>query len=153
MAEPHSLRHAIAAQLFDESEHLFSRVEKLPPLIEAANQQLAKTAQALDEGADRYRLALTAFNAEARDELSELVQRKSKEASIVIVEDHRATLHEIARAAFRSEASDKAAALANSLERASAELRLFRKSHLIETMIVSVASSAVTAALLWYAMR
>ncbi|MCX7112669.1 MAG: hypothetical protein NTX45_21600 [Proteobacteria bacterium] len=69
-------------------------------------------------------MAVTAFNEEAKRELTEYLERKAGQIAAKTVEEQRAAMQESARLAFRSEASGKAASLGVALGHAMPQGRL-----------------------------
>ncbi|MCK7576998.1 MAG: hypothetical protein MZV65_14935 [Chromatiales bacterium] len=64
-------------------------------------------------------MAVTAFNEQAKTELTEYLERKAGQITARTAEEQRAAMQEAARLVFQSEATDRVAALANMLARAS----------------------------------
>ena len=123
MPDPRTTREALIAELLGDLDALYARAERLPLAVAECEAKLNGTVTALNEAGDKYRLAVTAFTEQARTELTEYLQRKAGDVAAKTVEEQRAALHEAARAAFRSEASDKAAQLGISLSQAAREFR------------------------------
>ena len=153
MAEPRTTREALIAELLGDLDTLLARAEEIPQTIADSEARLAGTIAALDNAGDKYRLAVTAFTEEARTELTEYLQRKSAEIAVKTVEEQRAAMQEAARAAFRSEASDKAAQLGESLSRAAQEFRRSMGSRLAEHGLTALLSSVLTATLVLLIVR
>ena len=153
MADPRTTREALISQMLGELDTLFARAERLPQAVVESETKLIETVNALNEAGDKYRLAVTAFTEQARTELTEYLQRKAGGIAAKTVEEQRAALQEAARAAFRSEASDKAAQLGISLSQAAREFRQSRGSRLLEHGITALLSSLVTGGLVLYIVR
>lgn len=153
MAEPRNTREALIAQLLGDLDTLYARAEQLPQAIAQSEAKLKDTVTAIDAAGDKYRLAVTAFTEQARTELTEYLQRKAGDIASKTIEEQRAALQEAARAAFRSEASDKAAQLGVSLSQAAREFRRSRGSRLLEHGITALLSSMLTAGLVLYIVR
>lgn len=145
MNAPRTAREALIAEMLGDLDALLSRVEALPALVAGAEERLSGTAAALDAAGDKYRMAVTAFNEQAKADLSEYFDRKAGEVSSRTVEDQRAAMQEAARMAFRSEASDKAASLGLVLGEAAKEFRLSMRSRLVEHAITALVASGFTA--------
>ena len=112
------MREALAAQVLAEVDQLVARVEALPGKVSDAEAQLKATTEALTEAADNFRLAVTAFASQAKDDLTEHLQRKAAEVVARTVEELRVVMQESARVAFKSLASDQANSLAATLRAA-----------------------------------
>lgn len=153
MADPRTTREALIAELLGDLDTLYARAERLPQAVAESEAKLIGTVTALNEAGDKYRLAVTAFTEQARTELTEYLQRKAGDIAAKTVEEQRAALQEAARAAFRSEASDKAAQLGVSLSQAAREFRRSMGSRLLEHGITALLSSMVTAGLVLYIVR
>jgi acetylornithine deacetylase/succinyl-diaminopimelate desuccinylase-like protein len=153
MAEPRTLREALAAQILGEVDSLVARVEALPGKVSDAEAQLKATTEALTEASDKFRLAVTAFTEQAKGELTEHLERKAAEVVSRTVEDQRAAMQEAARLAFRSQASDQAANLAGTLRTAASEFRRTASARMLENGAVALIASGVTAAVVYGLLR
>ena len=145
MNAPRTAREALIAEMLGDLDALLARIEALPALVAGAEERLSGTAAALDAAGDKYRMAVTAFNEQAKTDLSEYFDRKAVGVSSRTVEDQRAAMQEAARMAFRSEASDKAASLGLVLGEAAKEFRLSMRSRLVEHAITALVASGFTA--------
>lgn len=145
MNAPRTAREALIAEMLGDLDALLARIEALPALVAGAEERLSGTATALDAAGDKYRMAVSAFNEQAKADLSEYFDRKVVEVSSRTVEDQRAAMQEAARMAFRSEASDKAASLGLVLGEAAKEFRLSMRSRLVEHAITALVASGFTA--------
>ena len=118
--KPNTTREALIAEVLGDLDGLLARVEALPARIGAAEARLTATVAALSEAGDKYRMAVTAFNEQAKAELTEYLERKAGAITARTVEEQRATMQEAARRAFRSEVADRIAVLlTDTLPRAS----------------------------------
>lgn len=149
MNTPRTAREALIAEMLGEMEELLVRVEKLPAVLEDAEKKVANTVAALEGAGDKYRQALTAFNEEAKVELTSYLERKAAEIASKTAEEQRAALQDEARRAFRSEVSDKASVLGSMLEKAAREVRQSTGSRLAEYAITAFIASATTAGLIY----
>ena len=95
-------------------------------------------------------MAITAFTDEARTELVEFLQRKAGEVAAKTVEEQRTAMQEAARAAFRSNASDRAEQLGIALGQAAKEFRRSMGSRLIEHGLTALLAAGLTGAILIY---
>jgi hypothetical protein len=153
MAEPRTVREALAALVLEEVDGLLARVEALPGKVAGVETQLKDTTDALVDAGDRFRLAVTAFTEQAKVELTEHLERKSGQMLAKTVEEQRTAMQEAARFAFRSEALDRAEKLAEALRAASAEFRRSAWARMVENGVVALAASGVTAALVYGLLR
>lgn len=149
MNAPRTTREALIAEMLGDLDALLARVEAVPALVAGAEERLSGTVAALDAAGDKYRLAVTAFNEQAKADLSEYFDRKAGEVAARTVEDQRAAMQEAACIAFRSEASDKAASLGLVLGEAAKEFRLSMRSRLVEHAITALVASGFTAGLVY----
>lgn len=149
MNVPRTAREALIAEMLGEMEELLVRVEKLPALLEDAEKKIAQTVTALEGAGDKYRQALTAFNEEAKVELTSYLERKAAEIVSKTAEEQRAALQDEARRAFRSEVSDKASVLGSMLEKVGREVRQSTGSRLAEHTITAFIASGTTAGLIY----
>lgn len=153
MNGPRTTREALAALMLDEVDALLARVEALPQVIASAESRLADTVATLDAAGDKYRLMITAFTEEAKAETGSYLERKAGEMTARTTEEQRAAMQELARLAFRSEASDKASALGIALGEAAKEFRRSTWSRLLEHVITALVASCFTAGLVYVILK
>lgn len=149
MNGPRTAREALIAEVLGDLDALLARVEALPTVVAAAEEKLIGTVTALNDAGDKYRMAVTAFNEQAKADLSEYLDLKAAQVSTKTIEEQRAALQEVARLAFRSEASDKATSLGLALGEAAKEFRRSIWSRLWEHAITAVLASGFTAGLIF----
>lgn len=153
MAAPNTAREALIAEMLGDLDSIIQRAERLPAMVDAAEGKLTATAKALESAGDKYRLAVTAFNEEAKAELSEYLDRKTTQAVAKTLEENKAAMQDAARLAFRSEASEKAANLGIVLADAAKIFRRSMWSRILEHAITAMIASATTAALVYLLLR
>lgn len=153
MTGPRTTREALVAEMLGELDTLLARVEALPKEIASAESQVVTSVASLNEAGDKYRMAVTAFTEQAKTELTEFLQRKASEVAAKTVEEQRAAIQEAARQAFRSEASDKAAALGVALGQAAKEFRRTMLTRLLEHGFTALVASVLTSGLVVYLIR
>ena len=146
---PNTTREALIAEVLGELDGLLARVEALPDRVSSAESRLMATVAALNGAGDQYRLAVTAFNQEAKQELTEYLERTAGAIAARTVEEQRAAMQESARLAFRSEASDKAASLSVALGQAAKEIRQARWSRLFEHALTALVTSIFTSGMVY----
>lgn len=137
MNAPRTMKEAYIAELLGNLDGLVDRVESLPALITTAEERITLTVKALDEGGDKYRMAVTAFNEQAKADLIDYLDKKAGQAAAKTVEEQRAAIQEIARLAFRSESPHRM------------EYRPSLGSRLMEHGITALAASGLTATLVY----
>ncbi len=146
---PNTTREALIAEVLGDLDGLLDRVEALPGRIGAAEAQLTATVAALADASDKYRMAVTAFNEQAKAELTEYLERKAGEITAKTVEEQRVAMQEAARLAFRSEATDRVAVLAKTPARAN-EAKPRPWVRLMEIGVASVLSGLTVGLVLLY---
>lgn len=146
---PNTTREALIAEVLGELDGLLARVEALPDKVASAELKLTATVAALTDASDQYRLAVTAFNEEAKQELTGYLERTAGAIAARTMEEQRAAMQESARLAFRSEASDKAASLSVTLGQAAKEIGQARWSRLFEHAFTALLSSIFTSGLVY----
>ena len=144
-----TVREVLIAEAFGELDGLLARVEALPGMVASAEHSLTATVAALTDASDKYRMAVSAFNEEAKQELTEYLERTAGAVTAKTVEEQRSAMKEAARLAFRSEASDKAASLGIALGHAAKEIRQARWSRLFEHALTALVTSIFTAGLVY----
>ena len=142
---PRTSREALIAEMLGDLDKLLDRVEALPPLVTGAEDRLAGVLAELEKGSDQYRLAITAFNEQAKADLGEYYDRKALEVTARTIEEQRATLQDVAREAFSSVATDKAAGLTAALGEAIQEFHRSKWARLAENAITAGIASILTA--------
>jgi len=156
MSGPRTTREALIAEVLGDLDGLLARVEALPALIDNAEGKLSGTVAALDDAGDKFRLAVTAFTEQAKADLAEYLDLKTAQAAQTAaktVEEQRTALQKVARMAFRSEASDKAASLGIALGEEIKEFRRSMWSRLVEHAITALITSVFTAGLVYAIVR
>lgn len=141
MNAPRTMKEAYIAEILGDLDGLVDRVESLPALIASTEEKLTLTVKALDEGGDKYRMAVTAFNEQAKADLTDYLDKKAGQIAAKTVEEQRAAIQEIARLAFRSESPHRT------------EYRPSLGSRLIEHGITAFAASSLTATLVYLILR
>ena len=142
-------QEALLAELLGDVGRLHDEVKALPAAMSAAEQRLTATVAALTGASDQYRMAITAFNDEAKQELTEYLERKAGQIAAKTIEEQRAAMQEAARFAFRSEASHKAASLGLELGHAAKEIRQARWSRMVEHAFTALVTSIFTSGLVY----
>lgn len=151
---PRTTREALIAEILGDVDQLLHRVEALQGSVSESEGKLSLTATALDEAADRYRLAVTAFTDQARTELTDFLQRKASGVASATVDDLRQALHESARAALRFEASERASQLATALGKATTRLDDSSAARWLQFVAIGLVSGLATGGvLLHFAVR
>ena len=146
---PNTTREILIAEVLGELDGLLARVEALPDKVASSERRMAVTVDALAGASDQYRMAVTAFNEEAKRDLTEYLERKASQIAAKTVEEQRAAMQESARLAFRSEASDKAASRGSALGHAAKEIKQARWSRLFEHALTALLTSMLTAGLVY----
>ena len=144
----HSMREALLAQALGDLDSLLARVVSVSATVDGSEKRLQGTVSALEKAGDSYRMAITAYTESAKADLIEFTQRKGQQLADYTLEELRVSMQAAASAAFRTEASDKAAQLAIALGRAAKEFRRSMWSRLLEHAITAFIASACTAGLL-----
>ena len=150
MNEARTSREALIAVMLGDIDKILERAEALPEKVAQAEATLKTSTAALETASDKYRMAITAFTDEARTELVEFLQRKAGEVAAKTVEEQRTAMQEAARAAFRSNASDRAEQLGIALGQAAKEFRRSMGSRLIEHGLTALLAAGLTGAILIY---
>lgn len=146
MSGPRTTREALIAELLGDLDVLLARVENLPTLVTHAEDELARTAAALQDAGDKYRLAVTAFTEQAKADLSEYYDLKTAETARWLnktAEEQGAILQEVARQAFRSEAAARSGA---------SKVHSAMRTRLLEHALTATTTSLITAGLVYLIM-
>ncbi|WP_334188523.1 hypothetical protein [Noviherbaspirillum sp.] len=148
MAGPRTTREALMVELLGDVDALLARVEQLPHAVMKAESALRATVTALEDAGDQYRIAVTAFNEQAKAELTQHLDRKAAEVTSKTVDEQRAALQSAARAAFASATADNAAQLRISPDRVANHYQRTSKLRWIEHGMTALLASLLTAAMM-----
>jgi hypothetical protein len=92
---PSTAREALIKELLGDMDVLLKRAEALPDQILDSESKIKSTVALIDSAGDRYRLAVTAFNEQAKKDLSEFADQKIQliaQTTAKSLEEHRASL-------------------------------------------------------------
>lgn len=95
MNAPSTAREALMRELLGDMDVLLKRAEALPDQILDSESKIKSTVALIDSAGDRYRLAVTAFNEQAKKDLSEFADQKIQliaQTTAKSLEEHRASL-------------------------------------------------------------
>lgn len=134
MTKPNTTREALIAELLGDMDNLLSRVDALPAHISETENNLKKTLTALELGSDKYRMAITAFNEQAKQELSEYLDRKTSESINKIDKYQHEAIQETARMILKESMQGKG-------------------SRIIETSLIAIAASSLTGLIVYFMLR
>lgn len=151
--EPRFVREALFAQLHADLDDLLRRIESLPGAVSKLEMSMQATTGALAAGGDKYRAAVTALNDEAKTNLTQYMRLEASKVTTAATGEVTKAMQAAATAAFRSEASDKAAALAISLSQAAKEFNRSKWTRLGELVLACGLTSLTTAGLLFVLLR
>ncbi len=104
---PRTAREALLAEVLDEVDSLHRQVLALPDSLVAMEVKLAQTVSVLDQAADNFRMAVTAFSEQAKVDLLAFHERKTVQASTRILDEQRRTIQELLQAATLAASSSK----------------------------------------------
>jgi len=104
---PRTAREALLAEVLDEVDSLHRQVLALPDSLVAMEAKLAQTVSVLDQAADNFRMAVTAFSEQAKVDLLAFHERKTVQASTRILDEQRRTIQELLQAATLAASSSK----------------------------------------------
>ena len=130
MIKPNTTREALIAELLGDMDNLLSRVDALPAHIAESEKNLKNTLIALENGSDKYRIAITAFNEQAKKELSEYLDRKTMESIVKIENNQVAAIQEATKIALN-------------------EYNQGKGSRIIETSLIAITASSLTGIIIY----
>ncbi|MEO8924493.1 MAG: hypothetical protein ABI330_16955 [Caldimonas sp.] len=151
--ETRLIREALFAQLHADLDDLLGRVESLPEKVSKLETSLQVTTTALIAGGDKYRAAVTALNEEAKTNLTQYMRLEAGKVTTAATGELTTAMQTAATTAFRSEASDKAAALAISLAHAAKEFNRSKWARFGELVLACGLTSLTTAGLVFVLLR
>jgi hypothetical protein len=147
MSEPRTTREALIAQMLGDLDGLLTRVEQLPKAIAEAETRLAATSGVLNDGGDKYRMAVTVFTEEAKRTLTEYLEQKISQVGILTVEERRTIIKETVRHAHQFHASGSVAQHQTDPNRSASEDRRRPHCSVLEHGVTAALASVLTAAL------
>lgn len=152
--EPRTVREALAGLVLEELDGLTVKVEQLVETVNQAAQGVGTMTGALGTASDHFRLSVTAFTEQAKVELTSHLERKAEQVGQATAAEVRGMLIGAAQAAaqeaFKSEAGDRAAALAKVLNSALIEFKAASRTRYIEHAFTAGIASLLTAGLIWF---
>ncbi|WP_395009091.1 hypothetical protein [Undibacterium sp.] len=142
-AKPSTAREALIAEILGDLDVVLARAEALPTALKEAEQRFLASVAALDAGGDRYRMAITQFNEEAKREIQSSLERNLVKS----VNDQNLAMQDAAKQAFVGESSRHINTLRQSLETISNELlelhRARKKDIIISALLSGIISSII----------
>ena len=151
--EPRFTREVLFAQLHADLDDLLRRMEALPETVSKIETSMQATTAALVAGGDKYRAAVTALNDEARTNLTQWMRLEAGKVTSAATGELTTAMRLAAATAFRSEASDKAAALGIALAQAAKEFSRSKWTRFGELVLACGLTSLTTAGLLFVLLR
>ena len=149
MAEPTTIREALAAHMLEEIDRLVGRVEDLPAKIAKIDIEINAAATALTRAGDNYRAAVTAFTDQAKIELTEHLHRNVAEIVLHTIEEHRAAMQDAAISAFQMQTAKQSNDLTILLRGATREIKRTIWARIAQTGIVALCAASGAAAAVW----
>ena len=142
-------REALIKELLGDMDGLLKRAEALPDQILDSESKIKNTVALIDAAGDRYRLAVTAFNEEAKRDLSEFASNKTRsieQATAISLENHRAALITQQNQSFNTEkiADQISNSISNKLNSSSARAKIdyfFNPFELTKIAIIIIATA------------
>lgn len=118
-------REALIAEVLGDIDRLFDRLDKLQLEFNRAESNLNSTVAALETAGAKYRTAVAEFTEHAKSDLSQHFDN----VAVKTVAEQKTALQEIARMAFRAEASN--------LQRVDKQQKLVRALSYVFTALIS----------------
>jgi hypothetical protein len=146
---PRTTREALIAEILGDLDTLLTRIETLPVLIADAEEKVSGTVRVLEEAGDKYRLAVTAFNEQAKTDLSEYFDLKTAQITSKTIDEFKAVLQEAALIAFHSEAAEKSLKLDLALKETAREFHRSIWFRIMEHAITALIASSFTAGIVY----
>jgi hypothetical protein len=139
-AKPSTAREALIAEMLGDIDVVLTRSEALPTVLKEAEQRFLASVAALDAGGDRYRMAITQFNEEAKREIQSSLERNLVKS----ISDHNLAMQDAAKQAFLGEGSSQADSLRQSLATISREVSKLNRTRARDIIISALLSGAVS---------
>lgn len=143
---PRTAREALIAELLCDVQEVLDRVDAIKVEVKESEESFVATLKALDEGSDRFRMAVTSFTEDAKRELASASAR----ATAKTVEEQRSAMQAAAREAFQREGFEKVDHLRHVLDKATQELDRTRYARMIDSGIVALVAAMATAVLIHF---
>ena len=150
---PRTAREALLAEVLDEVDSLHRQVLALPDSLVAMEAKLAQTVSVLDQAADNFRMAVTAFSEQAKVDLLAFHERKTAQASSQILDEQRNVIHGLIATASQSTQGMSSQQIDLVATRVAHQLRRPLWTRLTEYTLVSLVTSASLLSLAWCAIK
>ena len=150
---PRTAREALLAEVLDEVDSLHRQVLALPDSLVAMEVKLARTVSVLDQAADNFRLAVTAFSEQAKVDLLEFHERKTAQAASRILDEQRNTIQGLIESASQSNQGMSSQQVVHIATRVGHQLRRPLWARLAEYALASLVTSATVLLLAWWVIK
>lgn len=135
---PRNAREALIAELLGDVDNLLTRQEANIAKQTAVEETLARSTTALIDAGKRYRQLIDDFNENAKKDLSQYVREHAARTTANTVDEQRAAIQEVIRAAFSAEAT-----------RTKTQMQQTAGGRIVEHAITAFIASGATAGLVY----
>ena len=150
---PRTAREALLAEVLDEVDSLHRQVLALPDSLVAMEVKLAQTVSVLDQAADNFRMAVTAFSEQAKVDLLEFHERKTQQASNLILGQQQRAISELVSSVLASRIENSTQRIDRLTTDMTNQRQQPRWTRFAEITTIALIASTVTAGLLVLALK
>ena len=150
---PRTAREALLAEVLDEVDLLHRRVAALPQSLGTVEVKLAQTVTVLDQAADNFRMAVTAFSEQAKVDLLEFHERKTQQASNLILGQQQRAISELVSSVLASRIENSTQRIDRLTTDMTNQRQQPRWTRFAEITTIALIASTVTAGLLVLALK
>jgi exonuclease VII large subunit len=91
---PRTVKEALVAEMLGEIDALLTRCETCSAAVSALQAQMASSTATLDAAGERYRITISTYTEQVKQEVSHYLERKTSEASAKMLASQQEQLQE-----------------------------------------------------------
>lgn len=103
---PRTIKEALVAEMLGEIDALLTRCETCTAVVDALQAQMASSTATLDAAGERYRVTISTYTEQVKQEVSRYLERKTSEASANMLASQQEQLQEAVLRILESTAND-----------------------------------------------
>lgn len=103
---PRTVKEALVAEMLGEIDALLTRCETCTAAVSALQAQMASSTATLDAAGERYRVTISTYTEQVKQEVSRYLERKTSEASAEMLASQQEQLQETVLSILESAADN-----------------------------------------------